>query len=142
MKNMKFSAARLLILLLLFLGACETTEEDDISFFPDARDKFIGSWSVNNEDCGKAKYLVGIRKDLSNSAQVLIDNFGFSQSAVPDTAIIAGSSIVLYKQVNSEGWIVQGSGSYNESKELINWQYTLLISGFQESCTATYIKAN
>ena len=129
-----------LIPLLFLLGGCETTEVDDIGLFPDGRDKFIGQWSVNNENCGKAKYLVIIRKDLSNSAQVLIDNFGFSQSAVPDTAIVAGNSIVLYKQTNSEGWTVQGSGSYIDAKEEISWQYSLTISGFQESCTATYIR--
>ena len=129
-----------LISIFLFLGGCETTEEDDIGLFPDARDKFIGEWSVNNENCGKAKYLVSIRKDLSNSAQVLVDNFGFSQAAVPDTAIVAGNSVVLYKQTNSEGWTVQGSGSYNDAKEEISWQYSLTISGYQENCTATYIK--
>ena len=58
----------------------------------------------------------------------MINNFGFSGSAEPDTAIIAGSSIVLYKQFNAEGWEIEGTGSY-KSDESIEWAYSLLISG-------------
>ena len=124
---------------LLMLGACDSGDDNNPSPVPDARDKFVGDWAVNNENCGKAKYVASISKDPSNSAQVLINNFGFSGSAEADTAIIAGSSIVLYKQMNGEGWEVQGTGSY-KSNESIEWTYSLLISGNLENCTATYVK--
>jgi len=128
-----------LILSLFMLGACEETDDNNPSPVPDARDKFTGSWSVNNESCGKSKYLVAISKDPSNSAQVLLGNFAFASPAQPDTAIIAGNSIVLYSQRNSEGWLISGSGQY-KTDGIIQWGYSLLISGTQEYCTATYVK--
>ncbi len=128
-----------LFMALLMIGACDTSDDNNPSPVPDARDKFVGEWSVNNENCGKSKYLVTISKDPSNSVQVLVNNFAFSHAGQPDTAIIAGSSIVLYRQINSEGWQVEGNGSY-KSDETINWTYALLISGTLENCTATYIK--
>ncbi|HSG67119.1 MAG TPA: hypothetical protein VK994_00335 [Bacteroidales bacterium] len=141
MKKLSYLFTRFSFALLLLMSACDNLEDTDVSPFPDSRDKFVGDWSVNNENCGKSKYLVNIRKDLSNSAQVLVSNFAFSQAAVPDTAIIAGSSIVLYKQQNSEGWSIQGTGSYNDAKDEISWQYNLTISGYQENCTAIYVKS-
>jgi hypothetical protein len=129
----------MLLVTLLMMGACDTGDDNNPSPVPDARDKFVGNWAVNNEHCGKAKYVAGISKDPSNSSQVLVTNFGFSGSSEPDTAIIAGSSIVLYNQLNAEGWEIQGSGSY-KSDGSIEWTYSLLISGNLENCTATYIK--
>jgi hypothetical protein len=66
-------------------------------------------------------------------------NFGFSQTAEPDTAIVAGSTITLPNQVNSEKWEVSGIGKY-EDPDIIEWTYSLLISGDQQSCTATFAK--
>jgi len=124
---------------LLFLGACDSGDDNNPSPVPDARDKFVGNWAVNNENCGKSKYVAGISKDPSNSAQVLISNFGFSGSGEPVTALVAGSSIVVYQQVNSEGWQVEGNGNYI-SDGTIEWTYSLLISGNLENCSATYVK--
>ncbi|MEE4257278.1 MAG: hypothetical protein V2I47_09580 [Bacteroidales bacterium] len=129
----------MLLATMLMLGSCDTGDDNNPSPVPDARDKFVGNWAVNNENCGKSKYVAGISKDASNSAQVLVTNFGFSGSSEPDTAIIAGSSIVLYKQLNAEGWEIQGTGFY-KSDESIEWTYSLLISGNLENCTATYVK--
>lgn len=123
----------------LMLVGCDTTDDNNPSPVPDARDKFVGSWNVNNESCSKNKYAVTIGKDPSNSVQVVINNFAFSSAGEPDTAIIAGSSIIVYKQMNSEGWLVEGNGNYN-SNESIDWTYSLTISGTQENCTATYVK--
>ena len=128
-----------LLMTLLMLGACDTADDNNPSPVPDARDKFVGTWNVNNEDCGKGKYVVNITKDASNSVQLLIENFAFSHAGEPDTAILAGSSIAVYPQVNSEGWRIEGIGNYN-ADETIKWNYSLLISGTQETCTCTYVK--
>lgn len=127
----------LVIMLFLSFGGCDTGDDNNPSPVPDARDKYTGTWAVNNESCGKSKYQVIIEKDPSNSAQALIRNFGFSSAAEPDTAIVAGNSIVVYQQYNSEGWLVQGQGSYQDNGD-IKWTYSLTISGFLENCTATY----
>ena len=124
---------------ILLLGGCDTSDDNNPSPVPDERDKFVGSWSVNNENCGKGKYVATISKDPSNSAQVLIDNFAFSNAGQPDTALVTASSIFVYKQTNSEGWVIQGNGDYNNN-ETIKWSYSLLISGTQENCTCTYVK--
>ncbi len=124
---------------LLMMGACDTLDDNNPSPVPDARDKFLGAWNVNNENCGKGKYLVNISKDPSNSAQLLIENFAFSHAGEPDTAILAGTSIVVYPQINSEGWNIEGNGVYN-ADETITWGYSLLISGTMENCTCTYVK--
>ncbi len=129
----------LLSFLLLLTGACSTTDDNNPSPVPDVRDKYIGQWNVNNEICGKGKYLVSIRKDPSNTAQVLLVNFAFSNNIEPDTAIVTSSSIVVYKQKNSEGWTVEGNGIY-KNDESIAWNYMLTISGYQENCTCTYKK--
>ena len=128
-----------LFISLLILGACGKNSDTAPSPIPDIRDKFVGNWTVNNENCGKNKYLVTIRKDPDVSEQVLIFNFGFSNAGEPDTAIVTGNTITLYPQINSEGWKVEGIGNYNDFDD-IDWNYSLLISGTLENCTATYVK--
>lgn len=128
----------LIIMLLLSVSISCTVEEDDGPYV-DPREKFLGEWNVNNEICNKYRYVVVISEDPSNSIQVLIYNFGFSQAVEPDTAIVAGNTITLPWQINSERWEINGIGKYDE-KEGIEWTYSLLISGDLQSCTATYTK--
>ena len=137
---MKSSIIPVLLILLsgFILNSC-TVDDDDDGPYVDPRIKFLGDWSVNNEDCNKSRYMVTISEDPSNSAQLLLFNFGFSQTAEPDTAIVAGNKITLFEQVNSEKWEVAGIGEYEEP-DIIDWTYTLYISGDLQSCTATYVK--
>ena len=83
--------------------------------------------------------LVSMSKDPAAAELVLVYNFGFSNAGEPDTAIVTGNTITLYPQINSEGWRVEGIGNYNDKGD-INWNYSLLISGTLENCTATYVK--
>jgi hypothetical protein len=137
---MKSSFLPLVLILLsgLIVNSCTVDDSDDGPYV-DPRVKFLGDWSVNNEDCSKSRYIVTISEDPSNSSQVLLFNFGFSQTAEPDTAIVAGSTITLPDQVNSEKWEVSGIGKY-EDPDKISWTYSLYISGDLQSCTATYVK--
>ena len=130
----------LFISALLMLICCNTSDDNNPSPVPDARDKFVGAWNVNDESCSKGKYVADISKDPSNSIQVLIQNFALANPIEPDTAIIAGSSIHIYKQKNSEGWTIEGNGTYNTDGN-IDWNYKLTISGQEETCTATYVSA-
>lgn len=136
--NFSFRNLIFIFLLLLVNNSCTVDDSDDGPYI-DPRLKFLGEWSVNNENCNKYRYVVVISEDPSNSAQVLIFNFGFSQAAEPDTAIVAGNTITLPKQYNSEKWEITGLGKYQD-KEMIEWTYTLLISGDLQSCSATYTK--
>ncbi len=137
LRNNKISVF-VLLLSFFILGGCDTADDNNPSPVPDARDKFVGNWKVN-ESCSKITYFTSISKDPSNSVQVLIDNFGDASANEPDTAIITASTIHLYKQINSEGWMIEGSGKYN-SDETIDWTYTLTISGTQDNCSSTYTK--
>jgi hypothetical protein len=129
----------LIALIALIIGACSKNDDTAPSPIPDIRDKFVGSWSVNDETCGKGKYLVTMEKDPASPDLVLIYNFGFSNATEADKAIVTGNTITLYKQTNSEGWEIEGVGNYNDAGN-INWTYTLLISGTLENCSATYVK--
>ncbi|NQT76822.1 MAG: hypothetical protein HQ565_03840 [Bacteroidetes bacterium] len=130
----------LFISVFFMLICCNTSDDNNPSPVPDARDKFVGAWNVNNESCSKGKYGANISKDPSNSIQVLIQNFAFANAGEPDTAIIAGGSIHIYKQINSEGWTIEGNGTYNIDGN-IDWNYSLIISNYEETCTATYVSA-
>ena len=120
------------------VSSCTLDESDDGPYV-DPRTKFLGEWGVNDETCNKGRYMVAISVDPSNSSQVLLFNFGFSQASVPDTALIAGNTITLPTQMNSEKWRISGIGKYQD-QDMIEWTYSLLISGDLQSCTATYVK--
>lgn len=126
------------LLMAILLVSCDDSDDNNPSPPPDARDKFIASWNVNDQ-CNKGNYVVSISVDPGNSAQVLINNFANSGASQPDTAIVAGNNIVIPAQSNSEGWLISGNGDYNVDGT-ISWVFTLVISGYQESCTATYSK--
>ena len=126
------------ILAFLLFAGCGP-DDNNPSPVPDARSKFLGTWSVNNESCSKQKYVVTIGEDLSNTTQVLLYNFGFSNSGQPDKGIVAGNTIQVPKQTNGEGWTIEGNGNY-DSNGNINWTYSLTISGTQDQCTCTYVK--
>ncbi|MEN8224452.1 MAG: hypothetical protein ABFS05_03745 [Bacteroidota bacterium] len=128
----------ILCLYVLVFVSCNPEDDTNPSPVPDVRDKFIAEWNVSDA-CSKGNYIVTISKDPSNTAQVLLQNFAGSLASQPDTAIVAASSIVLFQQTNSEGWQVKGSGSYLEDGS-IDWVFTLVISGYEESCTATYVR--
>jgi len=138
MKDRKWIWGIVSVLLIFIFFGCDTNDDTNPSPVPDVRDKFVGIWNVVDA-CSKANYDVNISKDPSNSAQVLLDNFADSGADEPDTAIIAASSIVLYRQFNSEGWLIKGNGSY-KIEEKIDWDFELTISGYEELCTGVYTK--
>ena len=138
MVNQKWIQLFVLLVMIFTLSACSIADDTNPSPIPDVRDKFIGNWNVVDA-CSKANYLVEISKDPSNSAQVLLYNFADSGADEPDTAIIAASTISLYQQYNSEGWQIDGNGTYIIEEE-IEWEFKLSISGTLDVCTGIYSK--
>lgn len=139
MISQKIFKSLFIILAAALMWGCATDENGNPSPVPDNRDKFAGSWNVNNETCAKAMYVVSMSKDESNTDQMLITNFAFSNSNEPSIGVVTGSTISIPKQTNSEGWSIEGSGVYGPD-DSISWTYTLIISGYQEQCTCTYLK--
>ncbi len=126
--------------LILVLGFLSCNPDDDIIVDPvDDRDKFFGTWSVN-ESCFKSNYTVTISADPNNSAQVLLANFGNpgpSYQAV--VGLVAGSKIFVTNQVIGDGWTINGTGNL-QGTQIINWTYTLVIGGNSLSCTSEYVR--
>lgn len=123
------------LLTLIFLSSC--VEESDPFDLPDDRDAFLGLWDVS-ESCTKDFYSVEIRKDPSNSAQVIIENFGNIGSCDnPPYGIVAGSSLFVPTQsICSDLFEVSGDGELDKNK--ITWQYTINDGADLFTCTATY----
>jgi len=113
----------LLLPAILFISSCakDTTGPDT----GNERDKFIGTWSVN-EIHTKLTYEVTIFADESSSTEVKIYNFGGSGNTVKTKALVEGYDIGIFpaNQSLSNGWVVDGSGTMSGTTK-INWTYTI-----------------
>ncbi len=109
--------------MIFFLGSCEV-EPIDIPD-EDARDAYIGTWSCTDTQVKSAKdsYSVSISYDPSNSAQVLLRNFGFLGQDVEPYAIVTGTIITIPEQTTSGDYIISASGKL-VGKNKIEWNYT------------------
>jgi hypothetical protein len=126
------------LLLVMLFPAC-LPEDDDPVNPGDPRDKFLGTWKVN-ETCSRMNYTVQITPDPSNSSQVLISNFGNPGPGYdPAVAIVTSGTITVTSQTIGEGWTVSGTGSYL-TNGTIDWDYTLVIGPSVMDCTALYTK--
>jgi hypothetical protein len=124
-------------LMALLVPACLPTNENVNPDDPVA--KFLGSWNVN-ESCTRMNYSVDIQADPGNSAQVLIYNFGNPGPGYdPAVGLVTTNSIIVSSQTVGEGWTVSGNGTYL-SNGTISWNYKLIITGNQMTCTAYYSK--
>ena len=112
------------------------TDEFDPNDLTDARDAFLGTWSVS-ESCAKDTYSVTIIKDPSNSSQIIIQNFWhITNCSDPPYAIIAGSNLVMPTQdICSESFEVNGSGKIKKGK--ITMTYSVNDGADLFNCSAT-----
>lgn len=86
----------------------------------DPRSQYIGSWGVT-ETVTKNYYTVSISADPNSSNGVFINNFG--ASTVQAHAVVSGNSISVTNQQLSNGWFVNGSGTYSSNKMI--WSYSI-----------------
>lgn len=114
--------------------------DDDLANPESDRDKFIGTWEVN-ENCQRTSYSTEIEADPTNSAQVIIMNFWLiGNQEDPPYAIVAGNNIVIPKQfiTNNKDIEVMGSGDY--SNDEIIWSFTMNDGADLYTCDAVYSK--
>lgn len=119
-----------LFLVSLFLGiGCK---KDD----PPARDKFLGSYQVN-ENCntGTYSYSLSIVESASSLDGVIIQNFGNFQTTINVNANVSGDNMTF--NATQDGVTLTGSGSINGNTLTIIYQ---AAGQFDDSCTATCIK--
>lgn len=140
MKKSVYVHFLLLTVLIISLQGCikETTPGPDST---DTRVKFLGRWSVI-ENWQKSAYQVTISADPNSTNGIFIQNFANAgTSGNPAAASISGNNITLdYNQEIGDGWIINGSGSYQTETGKIIWNYTLNDGATLITATATYTK--
>ncbi len=120
----------------MLMVSCSTDEDEDIDNGDD-RDKFIGTWSVN-ETCSKRIYSVVISADPNNSSRVFIQNFADPGTGDPAVGIVANNHIEIDPNHKiGDNWTVTGDGTLVNDKRM-EWTYSLIISGSEQNCTAIY----
>ena len=138
MKTRSVYLYTIFLLGILFVSSCtkDTTEPNTVN----ERDKFLGTWSVN-EIHTKLTYEVTILADESSSTEVNIYNFGASGNTVKTKAVVEGEDIGIFpsNQSLSNGWIVDGSG-YMSGSTKISWTYTINDGANLIYAQATYTK--
>ena len=126
------------MVLISMIPACDLIDGDPVDP-EDPRDKFLGSWKVN-ESCYRSNYMVEIKADPGNGAQVLLENFGNPGPGYDDAVgLVVSNSIIVSPQTIGEGWTVSGEGDYLTGGT-ISWTYTIVIGANQDDCSATYFK--
>lgn len=117
----KSSLAALLMLVMIF-PACEL---DDVDPDGDIRDKFIGTWRFDESEAKSdlAFYTVQITKNLGNSSQVLLQNFGNVGNASA-YGIVTTNRITVTSQTLAS-LTISGSGS-TVSNTRMNWTYSII----------------
>jgi len=128
----------------LILTSCQPTDQPASG--DDPRDPFVGVWQLV-ENGGKKSiqgqsYIVTISKDLTNSSQLVIKNFGNpGVSNANVTGIVTTNQIVVSSQLLTNGWVVEGSGKIsNASKTAMAWTYNITAGGDKLYYTATASK--
>ncbi|NLN95079.1 MAG: hypothetical protein GX128_02780 [Bacteroidales bacterium] len=123
-------------LMLVLFPACELIDVEPDS--NDLRDKFIGTWKFNEDEKKKsdlAFYSVLISKDPTNSAQVLLKNFGNLGNFYTTYGIVTTNRISIENQL-VVSIKISGTGTYS-STGIMNWTYTINDGADEITYTAT-----
>jgi hypothetical protein len=128
------------LLFISMISGCETTNPDgpDTS---DDRDPLIGSWIFAESASSRgvnSTYTVVVKKDPSNSSQVLLSNFGNSGGDEPYGIVTSGTpmKITIPSQTIPSQWIVVGVGTLATSSKM-NWTYSITAGGDKTDYIAT-----
>jgi len=125
--------------IMIFINCGDVNNNDDDA---DIRSDFLGIWSVN-ETCNKRVYSVEIKLDPTNSARVLLYNFADPGAGVggPAYGFVTTNRITLDPGYTiGDDWTVSGDGELT-GKDQMQWNYSLIISGSQQDCSASYTRA-
>jgi len=124
------------VLTVIGFSACTDTESDD----PDsqsAREKFLGTWNVE-ESCVRLDYEVEITADENSSTRVFMNNFAFTGPGYnPAYGFVSADKIEMPQQIIGDNWTVQGTGTY-QSDGTIFWSYYIEIGANGSNCEANY----
>ena len=138
MKTMKKYSAAIFWIAAFFLPLLFTScnLDEDIGPDTDPIEKFLGSWSVRDNEL-KVNYTVNVQRNPGNSSEVNIQNFAASGGTA--TALVVGSTITLTSSVIGNGWQVSGTGVYKNASRL-EFTYRLVVSGSSENRFALFTR--
>lgn len=125
-----------LVIITLYLTSC-TLDEDMGPISGDDRDKYTGTWLFSESPAARSiSYSVTISNDPSNSAQVLLKNFGNMGNSYSAYGIVTSSYINIPSQEMSDGLFIEGQGSLT-STNTMSWTYTIEGGGDSQNYEAT-----
>ncbi|MBS4062179.1 MAG: hypothetical protein KG029_17410 [Bacteroidetes bacterium] len=133
-KSLFYKVILLVFITFSFMG-CVLDEDIDPNT-DDPQAIFIGKWSVSDNET-KVNYEVEIKRNPSNSTEVLIQNFAGSNSTA--TALVTGKTLTLTSPVIGNNWQISGSGVYKTSSR-IDFTYSLTIGGNRENRFALFTR--
>jgi hypothetical protein len=135
MKNMFRTG--LILFALLSLNAC--TEEDPIEPDVDPREKFLGTWSVQEKIGGQitGAYQSNVSTDPSNTSRIRIGNIFNLGAGTSVNALVAGNSIDISSQTVT-GITIEGNGLFANNGFTLN--YTANDGTGAQSVEAVYSK--
>lgn len=126
----------LALMLILSFSSCV----DDIDLpYVDPVDKFVGDWFCEERSqlYGESTFNVEIKKDPTNSAQVLIVNFYHFGNDIETFAIPTTSTITIPEQYVCNH-TVKGTGFL--SNNVISWEYIVDDGADIDTVAATYTR--
>jgi len=107
----------------------------------DPRDPYVGEWKFieSFKSTESQSYIVTISLDPNNSSQVIIGNLGNPGSQdITVKGLVTSSQVVVSSQNMSNGWIIEGSGSFtNVAKSSMTWTYSITAGGNKDDYIAT-----
>lgn len=128
-----------LIALLLAISALLITCTEDSPLEENARDKFLGLWSVE-ESCVRLDYEVEITAASGSDNKVLLENFAFTGPGYPPAyGFVSGNTVDLPQQVIGDNWSINGSGALQSDGSII-WNYYIEIGANGSNCQAEFEK--
>ena len=110
-----FTGYIFLILVVLLSGSCGTDLSDDPAGQTDVREKFLGTWNVNDQPA-RLNYQVTIIKSPANPSHFLLENF--ADLGKTATGLVVNKTVILDQQEVGGGFTAEGSGSYISGDKL------------------------
>ena len=114
-----------IIALVIFIASC-AKEDDPINGVSDARNKYTGTWTAqeNSSVFGSSTYSITITTSNSNNEDILIKNFynlGAGTVTIGSVNVDGSGNSIQIKQQTVSGNVISGSGSYSNNKITFNF---------------------
>ncbi len=121
--------------LLFSTSSCKQDEPDVVI---DARDAFVGTWNVSDQQITKQNYQVYVYKDDNNSVKIWMKNFhGTSDTAF---AYIEEKNITISNQTLSSSHLVASGSGLMTGTTKIDMEYYINDGAQQDTIVARYSK--